>query len=75
MRSQSWLKLKYDNGRIYYFNFMTKQKSETLPSEFKEASSVLLGLMKKEDARESIRELNNTILFEDPIYHYFKTSN
>jgi len=41
VKSQSWVKMKYEKGNIYYFNFMTKQKADSFPSDLKDAYSAL----------------------------------
>lgn len=42
VKALSWTKLREDSGVIYYYNFLTKQKTHNFPIDQKEASTKLL---------------------------------
>jgi len=42
VKAQAWTKLREDSGVIYYYNFLTKQKTQNFPVDQKEIASKLL---------------------------------
>ena len=45
-KSLAWIKLKYESGKQYYFNFVSKQKMDSQPNEIKEVTQQINSLMK-----------------------------
>jgi hypothetical protein len=45
VKTFSWIKMKYDSGKLYFYNFVTKQKTDALPTDVKEMNNQIITLM------------------------------
>jgi len=72
VKSQSWVKLREESGSIYYYNFLTKAKTQNFPATQKQILQKFLATALKPEVKEKLRLTNQVLAENDQLFGLFK---